>query len=52
MRINDVEKIVGLTQKAIRLYESGELVKIARDDMSVLVNFTKEEAAVGVALKL
>ena len=30
MKINDVEKITGLTQKAIRLYESKGLVNIAR----------------------
>ncbi len=32
MRINDVEKLTGLTQKAIRLYESKGLVCIARDE--------------------
>ena len=32
MRINDVEKITGLTQKAIRLYESRGLVRISRDE--------------------
>ena len=31
MKINDVEKITGLTQKAIRLYESQGLIKISRD---------------------
>lgn len=31
MRINDAEKITGLTQKAIRLYESKGLVNIVRD---------------------
>lgn len=32
MKIYDVEKITGLTQKAIRLYESKGLITIARDD--------------------
>ena len=32
MKINDVERITGLTQKAIRLYESKGLVNIARDE--------------------
>jgi len=31
MRINDVEKITGLTAKAIRLYESKGLISISRD---------------------
>ena len=32
MKINDVEKITGLTQKAIRLYESKGLINISRDE--------------------
>lgn len=32
MKINDAERITGLTQKAIRLYESKGLVSIARDE--------------------
>jgi DNA-binding transcriptional MerR regulator len=32
VKINDVERITGLTQKAIRLYESKGLVNIARDE--------------------
>lgn len=32
MRINDVEKITGLTSKAIRLYESKGLIDVKRDD--------------------
>lgn len=32
MKINDVERMTGLTQKAIRLYEAKGLVDIARDD--------------------
>ncbi|MBQ8344082.1 MAG: MerR family transcriptional regulator [Clostridia bacterium] len=32
MKINDVEKITGLSQKAIRLYESKGLISIARDN--------------------
>ena len=31
MRINDVEKITGLTAKAIRLYEGKGLITVARD---------------------
>ena len=31
MKINDVEKITGLTQKAIRLYESKGLISVSRD---------------------
>ena len=31
MKINDVEKITGLTQKAIRLYESKGLISVIRD---------------------
>lgn len=31
MKINDVEKITGLTQKAIRLYESKGLISVTRD---------------------
>lgn len=32
MKINDVVRITGLTQKAIRLYESKGLIKVGRDD--------------------
>ena len=32
MRINDVEKITGLTQKAIRLYESRGLISVSREE--------------------
>ena len=32
MKINDVEKITGLTAKAIRLYESKGLISVSRDD--------------------
>ncbi len=32
MRINDVEKMTGLTQKAIRLYERKGLISISRDE--------------------
>ena len=32
MKINDIERITGLTQKAIRLYEGKGLIKIARDE--------------------
>ncbi len=32
MKINDVEKITGLTQKAIRLYESKGLISVTREE--------------------
>lgn len=32
MKINDVEKITGLTQKAIRLYESKGLINVTREE--------------------
>ena len=32
MKINDVEKITGLTQKAIRLYESKGLISVSRKE--------------------
>lgn len=32
MKINEVERITGLTQKAIRLYESQGLIRISRDE--------------------
>lgn len=41
MRINDVEKITGLTKKAIRLYESKGLISIARD-INGYRNYTNE----------
>lgn len=41
MRINDVERITGLSQKAIRLYESKGLVVISRNDNGYR-NYTDE----------
>jgi len=41
LRINDVEKITGLTKKAIRLYESKGLISIARD-INGYRNYTNE----------
>ena len=41
MRINDVERITGLSQKAIRLYESKGLIVISRDDNGYR-NYTDE----------
>ena len=32
MKINDVKKLTGLTQKAIRLYESKGLIQISRSE--------------------
>ena len=42
MKINDVERITGLTQKAIRLYESKGLIRISRD-VNGYRNFSKED---------
>ena len=55
VKINDVERITGLTQKAIRLYESKGLVNIARDEngekgLDVDVFLAKEAILSGEAL--
>ena len=42
MKINEVERITGLTQKAIRLYESQGLVKISRDENGYR-NYSEED---------
>ena len=42
MKINDVEKITGLTQKAIRLYESKGLIHITRDENGYR-NYSEED---------
>lgn len=42
MKINEVEKITGLTQKAIRLYESQGLIRICRDENGYR-NYSEED---------
>ena len=42
MKINDVEKLTGLTQKAIRLYESQGLLKVSRDENGYR-NYSEED---------
>ena len=51
MKINDVEKITGLTAKAIRLYESKGLVNIARDANGYR-NYSDSDIEVLMTIKL
>ncbi len=51
MRINDVEKITGLTGKAIRLYESKGLISISRD-INGYRNYSNEDVEVLKNIKL
>ncbi|MBQ9085578.1 MAG: MerR family transcriptional regulator [Clostridia bacterium] len=51
MKINDVEKITGLTQKAIRLYESKGLINIAREKNGYR-NYTSENIDILKKIKL
>ncbi len=51
MKINYVERITGLTQKAIRLYESKGLVNIARDQNGYR-NYSVEDIEVLKTIKL
>nr|MBQ4320415.1 MerR family transcriptional regulator [Clostridia bacterium] len=51
MKINDVEKITGLTQKAIRLYEIKGLISIARDENGYR-NYTDEDIEALKKIKL
>ena len=51
MRINDVEKVTGLTQKAIRLYESKGLISISRDSNGYR-NYTPEDVETLKSIKL
>ena len=51
MRINDVERITGLSQKAIRLYESKGLIVISRDDNGYR-NYTDENISALKKIKL
>lgn len=43
MKINEIEKITGLTQKAIRLYESKGLITVSRDGNGYR-NYTEKDA--------
>ena len=45
MKINDVEKLTGLTQKAIRLYESQGLLKVSRDENGYR-NYSEEDVSI------
>ena len=51
MRINDVEKITGLTGKAIRLYESKGLINISRDENGYR-NFSAKDVEILKDVKL
>ncbi len=51
MKINDVEKITGLTQKAIRLYESRGLIVISRDENGYR-NYSEENVKTLKRIKL
>lgn len=51
MKINDVERITGLTQKAIRLYESKGLISIVRDENGYR-NYTDEDIVTFKTIKL
>ena len=42
MKINDVEKITGLSRKAIRLYESKGLISVSRDE-NTYRNYSSED---------
>ena len=51
MKINDVEKITGLTPKAIRLYESKGLIRIAREENGYR-NYSNEDIEALKQIKL
>ncbi|MBQ9121163.1 MAG: MerR family transcriptional regulator [Clostridia bacterium] len=51
MKINDVERITGLTQKAIRLYESKGLIRISRDGNGYR-NYSEEDVETLKNIKL
>ena len=51
MKINDVEKITGLTQKAIRLYESKGLITVCRDSNGYR-NYSPENVEALKSIKL
>lgn len=51
MKINDVERITGLTQKAIRLYESKGLINVAREENGYR-NYSDEDIELLKKIKL
>ena len=51
MKINDVEKITGLTQKAIRLYESKGLINVSREENGYR-SYTQEDVELLKKIKL
>ena len=51
MKINEVERITGLTQKAIRLYESQGLIKIFRDKNGYR-NYSEEDIKIFQNIKM
>ena len=51
MKINDVEKLTGLTQKAIRLYESKGLIQISRSENGYR-NYSQENVNTLKTIKL
>ena len=51
MRINDVERITGLTQKAIRLYENKGLIRVAREENGYR-NYSSEDVDLLKKIKL
>ena len=51
MKINDVERITGLTQKAIRLYENKGLIRVAREENGYR-NYSSEDVELLKKLKL
>ena len=51
MKINEIEKITGLTQKAIRLYESKGLISVSREENGYR-NYTEKDAETLKTVKL
>ena len=51
MKINEIEKITGLTQKAIRLYESKGLINVSREENGYR-NYTEKDAEILKTVKL
>ena len=51
MKINEIEKITGLTQKAIRLYESKGLINVSREENGYR-NYTEKDAETLKTVKL
>lgn len=51
MKINDVEKITGLSRKAIRLYESKGLISVSRDE-NTYRNYSNEDVEILRKIKL